>query len=146
MGLAAPQVGVNVRLMVFNESGKRGAGSEVILVNPEIVASSTVTELDVEGCLSFPTIYADVERPRDITVKAVNERGEPVSLSLTGFAARVFQHEYDHLTGTLYHDRMKPAALKTVREALVALETEFAAAHPGVKFQKVAPESKGFGK
>lgn len=97
MGLAAPQVGVNVRLMVFNESGKRGSGQEMVLVNPEIVSSSKTTELDVEGCLSFPKIYGDVERSTEIVVKAQDAKGQPVSLTLKGFVARVFQHEFDHL-------------------------------------------------
>jgi hypothetical protein len=63
VGLAAPQVGVNVRLMVFNELGPeaRGGPTETILVNPEIVGRSKKLEVDEEGCLSFPKIYADVE-------------------------------------------------------------------------------------
>lgn len=61
MGLAAPQVGVNVRLMVFNETGVKGQGSEVVLANPEILAWSKDVMMHEEGCLSFPAIYGDVE-------------------------------------------------------------------------------------
>lgn len=61
VGLAAPQVGVNVRLMVFNQYGRDKPGNEVILVNPEIVETSVVKVTDEEGCLSFPKIYGDVE-------------------------------------------------------------------------------------
>eukprot|EP00879_Flechtneria_rotunda_P011885 GHRR01012414.1.p1 GENE.GHRR01012414.1~~GHRR01012414.1.p1 ORF type:complete len:181 (+),score=44.90 GHRR01012414.1:1653-2195(+) len=61
VGLAAPQVGVNIRLMVFNETAERGNPAETVLVNPEIVEKGKVTDIDVEGCLSFPQVYADVE-------------------------------------------------------------------------------------
>lgn len=59
-GLAAPQVGVNVRLMVWNESGKKGSGQEVVLVNPKIISSSNDAKVFEEGCLSFPGLYGDV--------------------------------------------------------------------------------------
>ncbi len=61
VGLAAPQVGVNVRLMVFNPDGKDKPGNEYILVNPEITATSKTSEMSQEGCLSFPKIYTDIE-------------------------------------------------------------------------------------
>jgi hypothetical protein len=61
VGLAAPQVGVNVRLMVFNETAERGSPEETVLVNPVIIEKGRATDVDVEGCLSFPKIYADVE-------------------------------------------------------------------------------------
>jgi hypothetical protein len=60
VGLAAPQVGVNVRMMVFNESGKKGSAQEVVLINPRIVSDSGDERVFEEGCLSFPAIYADV--------------------------------------------------------------------------------------
>ena len=61
MGLAAPQVGVNVRLMVFNETAQPGDPAETVLVNPIIIEKSKSTDMDVEGCLSFPKMYGDVE-------------------------------------------------------------------------------------
>ena len=61
VGLAAPQVGVNVRLMVFNESGKRNSQHEMVLINPKVVSSNRQHSLFEEGCLSFPRIFADVE-------------------------------------------------------------------------------------
>lgn len=61
VGLAAPQIGVNVRLMVFNETAQPGAQEETVLVNPVILETGRATNIDVEGCLSFPLIYADVE-------------------------------------------------------------------------------------
>ncbi|GAX80756.1 hypothetical protein CEUSTIGMA_g8191.t1 [Chlamydomonas eustigma] len=153
VGLAAPQVGINARLMVFNPHGKEKPGNESILVNPEIVSISKSTAVETEGCLSFPDrcsndvsrtlIYADVERPRDIIVKAQDEKGEPVQLQLGGlsdlgaFISRIFQHEYDHLQGILFHDRMKANVLDSVRTSLQALEEEFLVANPGVKIQRI---------
>ncbi|GFR39637.1 hypothetical protein Agub_g103, partial [Astrephomene gubernaculifera] len=148
VGLAAPQVGVNVRLMVFNPAGRSRPGSETVLVNPEIVEQSGGRELSEEGCLSFPAIYGDVERSRQIVVKAQDAMGQPIKLQLNDpWVARIFQHEYDHLQGVLFHDRMKPAVLESVRPALVALEEAYLAAHPGAKVVRVPPPkvNKGFG-
>ncbi|PNH07846.1 Peptide deformylase 1B, chloroplastic [Tetrabaena socialis] len=148
VGLAAPQVGVNVRMMVFNPEGRDKPGNECVLVNPEVVEAAGLKEAGEEGCLSFPRIYGDVERSRQITVKAVDAKGQPVKLQLTdAWVARIFQHEYDHLQGVLFHDRMKPAVLETVRPALVALEEEFMAAQPAARIVRVpAPKvNKGFG-
>ncbi|KXZ55254.1 hypothetical protein GPECTOR_3g393 [Gonium pectorale] len=148
VGLAAPQVGVNVRLMVFNPEGRTRPGNESILVNPEIVEQLGGKEVGEEGCLSFPRIYGDVERSRQITIKALDAKGQPVKLQLTDpWVARIFQHEYDHLQGILFHDRMKPAVVETVRPSLVALEEEFLAAHPEAKIVRVPPPkvNKGFG-
>ncbi|KAL6758964.1 peptide deformylase [Haematococcus lacustris] len=156
VGLAAPQVGVNVRLMVFNPYGRERPGKESILVNPEVVAVGGGRWTDQEGCLSFPGLQSPVERYRDVVVKAQDEKGQPVSLKLGGtddsgmWLSRIFQHEYDHLQGILFHDRMRPAALAPIRPGLVELEERFSAAHPGVKIQRVgeppapAKASKGF--
>lgn len=148
VGLAAPQVGVNVRLMVFNETAERGNPAETVLVNPEIIEKSKATDIDEEGCLSFPKIYADVERSTKIEVRYQDLQGQQQEMQLSGFVARIFQHEFDHLQGVLYHDRMKPTELEKVRPRLVELEEAFLAANPGVKVQRLAPQkaaAKGFG-
>lgn len=82
MGLAAPQVGVNVRLMVFNEAGERGKGEEIVLVNPQIVNFGKGQTLFEEGCLSFPGMYADVERPTKVKVKAQDLAGRRFTINL----------------------------------------------------------------
>ncbi|GLI60620.1 hypothetical protein VaNZ11_002782 [Volvox africanus] len=148
VGLAAPQVGVNVRLMVFNPEGRIRPGNESILVNPEIVEQLGGKELGEEGCLSFPRILGDIERSRQITIKAQDAKGQPIKLQLTDpWVARIFQHEYDHLQGVLFHDRMKPPVLESVRPALSAMEEEYLAAHPGTSIARVplAKVKKGFG-
>lgn len=124
VGLAAPQVGKNVRLMVFNPDGdERKLGGEVVLVNPQIVGSAEGVELGDEGCLSFPGFGAQVERAKWIKVKAFNLKGKPFTKKYVGWEARIFQHEYDHLDGVLYVDRLSEDERKTVQPDLDRLVT-----------------------
>eukprot|EP00252_Welwitschia_mirabilis_P025809 TRINITY_DN8213_c0_g1_i1.p1 TRINITY_DN8213_c0_g1~~TRINITY_DN8213_c0_g1_i1.p1 ORF type:complete len:278 (+),score=46.32 TRINITY_DN8213_c0_g1_i1:154-987(+) len=125
VGLSAPQVGVNVQLMVFNPAGERGKGDEVVLANPEIYKYSRKMETFEEGCLSFPNIYGDVERPVSVKIKAWDAKGKKYILSLKEFHARIFQHEYDHLQGILFFERMKPEVLDSIRPALKVLEQKY---------------------
>ncbi|CAA0833767.1 Peptide deformylase 1B-chloroplastic/mitochondrial [Striga hermonthica] len=125
IGLSAPQVGINVELMVFNPVGERGEGEEIVLVNPQIKRfSRNIVPFD-EGCLSFPGIYGDVERPDALQVDAQDITGARFEVNLTGLPARVFQHEYDHLQGILFFDRMSDEVLQTVRAELEALEKKY---------------------
>jgi len=125
VGLAAPQVGINKRLLVFNPEGDEKAfRTEVVMVNPKIVARSEGTELDDEGCLSFPGFGAQVVRAKWVKVKAFNLKGNPFNKKYTGWDARIFQHEYDHLDGTLYVDRLTDEERQIVQtdlDRLVAL-------------------------
>uniref|UniRef100_A0A7S2XZL6 Peptide deformylase n=1 Tax=Fibrocapsa japonica TaxID=94617 RepID=A0A7S2XZL6_9STRA len=122
VGLAAPQVGVNKRVMVFNPEGSfESFYSEVILVNPEIVDKSEATDFENEGCLSFPKIRGDVERSESIKVKAFNVKGKPIKREYHGWTARIFQHEYDHLDGTVMIDRFSEDGRKEVQPRLNAL-------------------------
>lgn len=136
VGLAAPQVGVNVRLMVFNPSGVRGE-KDFVLVNPYIVSSDKKEEVEREGCLSFRQIGSEVKRSVSIKVKAQDLAGKRVNLSLSNWQARIFQHEYDHLQGVLFHDRMTPAAREKIKPDLIKLEMTFARTNPGVAIQTV---------
>jgi peptide deformylase len=88
------------------------------LVNPEIVESSDERDTDDEGCLSLQGVVVEVERPLQITLRAKDERGEPVALRLEGLPARVAQHELDHLNGVLILDRTSD---EDRREALAVL-------------------------
>lgn len=107
VGLAAPQLGINKRLMVFNPEGKKEKWmSEVVLCNPRIVEWGSGREMDEEGCLSFPGFTADVDRAVWIQVEYQNGRGKQMRKKLDGWEARIFQHEYDHLDGVLYVDRL----------------------------------------
>ena len=110
VGLAGPQVGINLKLLVFNPGGDSASSeTEVVLCNPKIVSRSRETESGEEGCLSFPEINAQVVRPITSIVEAQDIEGNGITLELEGWASRIFQHEYDHLEGVLLVDRMSPA-------------------------------------
>jgi len=101
VGLAAPQAGVSKRIIVIDgdEDGL------IALVNPTIVKSEGEVE-DEEGCLSLPGIYSQVKRSSKVTVKALNENGDPIEITKEGLTARALQHEIDHLDGILFVDRI----------------------------------------
>ncbi|KAL3723113.1 hypothetical protein ACJRO7_035314 [Eucalyptus globulus] len=125
IGLSAPQVGINVQLMVFNPIGERGEGEEIVLVNPRIIKYSKKMVLFNEGCLSFPGIYADVQRPEAVKIDSLDISGARFTVSLSGLPARVFQHEFDHLQGIVFSDRMTEQVLDTIRAELEALEKKY---------------------
>lgn len=107
VGLAAPQVGINKRLMVYNEMGDATKWlSEVVLVNPRIVQYSDGKTIENEGCLSFPNMNGPVERSKWIKVEALSLRGKKITKKYQDWEARIFQHEYDHLDGIVYIDRL----------------------------------------
>ncbi|HJJ54567.1 MAG TPA: peptide deformylase [Methanocorpusculum sp.] len=117
VGLAAPQVGISQRFFVMN------AGDKVRkIINPEIVQyGSALAEME-EGCLSIPGIHKKVRRPRRIIVKYTDETGATVEEKLKDFTARVFQHEYDHLDGIMFVDRLTPMSRKLIQRQLDALK------------------------
>jgi peptide deformylase len=106
IGLAAPQVGVPLRVVVIDLSvGKRDA--EIItLINPEFVEREGM-QVEDEGCLSVPGFTASVARPARVVVRGLNRHGTPVTIDGTGLLARALQHELDHLDGTLFIDRLR---------------------------------------
>jgi len=106
VGLAAPQVGLKLRILVLNPSGEEQ--DDLALVNPTIVARGGADTLFDEDCLSFPGIYAEIRRPERCTVKAFDVQGRPIEAEYSGFVSRIIQHEYDHLEGVLLVDRMSP--------------------------------------
>jgi peptide deformylase len=114
VGLAATQVGVLRRVFVFSPEDDR----VVVLVNPEIPKRGQETDLDDEGCLSIQGVTVPVERPTSIRLEGRDENGQEVALDLEGMAARIAQHEFDHLDGKLMIDRTTPEAR---REAMATL-------------------------
>eukprot|EP00471_Norrisiella_sphaerica_P005238 CAMPEP_0184489672 /NCGR_PEP_ID=MMETSP0113_2-20130426/16080_1 /TAXON_ID=91329 /ORGANISM="Norrisiella sphaerica, Strain BC52" /LENGTH=225 /DNA_ID=CAMNT_0026873227 /DNA_START=302 /DNA_END=979 /DNA_ORIENTATION=- len=142
-GLAAPQVGVNYRLMVFNPTGDRKKPeSQMVLANPTIVSLGEEEDWFREGCLSFPGIRGRVERPTKVRIQAQDVDGKDVDFELEGFTARVFQHEYDHLQGTLFHDRMPDTEIAEVHAKLVSLEDSFVRDNPSLSdaIRRVGPK------
>jgi peptide deformylase len=110
VGLAAPQVHEHVRMFVAALDGGDGGGAApepIAIINPEISIVGNATLEDWEGCLSIPDIRGRVPRAREIRVRAFDRRGDRIELRAENFAARVIQHETDHLDGVLFLDRMR---------------------------------------
>ena len=119
VGLAAPQVGLSVRLFVANWTQE--PGDDHVFINPTLRDPSRKSESAEEGCLSLPELRIEVRRPAGIEIEALDAAGEPVTLQSDGFAARVWQHEFDHLDGVLITDRMGAVDRLANRSALRAL-------------------------
>lgn len=115
VGLAAPQVGLPWRLFI---TAARDAHPIRVYINPRLSDPGDETEVAEEGCLSLPNIRADVRRPRAITITAKDLEGIEFTLRDGDFLARVWQHEFDHLEGTLIIDRMSPMDRLANRKAL----------------------------
>ena len=134
-GLAAPQIGVGLRVFTWNVEGHVGH-----LINP-VLNLSDATQDGQEGCLSLPGLTLDCVRALSVVATGFNAHGDPVSIEGTDLLARAIQHETDHLDGILFIDRLdreaRKAAMKTIREA------EWFGADTQVKFSPHA--TNGFG-
>ena len=124
VGLAAPQVGRNIRVLVVDVP--RGEGEErdfFELLNPEIVSSSGF-QSGTEGCLSVPGFFAEVRRKREVQVSALDRKGGHFTVEASGMLSRVLQHEIDHLDGILFFDRLgklkRDVILKQIDRRFVA--------------------------
>ena len=120
VGLAAPQIGESLRLVVVEyteDEDENAKPKKYVLVNPEIVKRSEEMITDIEGCLSLPGLAGRVERHEAVTVKAKNRFGKPLKIEAEGWLARIFQHEIDHLDGVLYIDRAEEVFEPTPEEA-----------------------------
>ncbi|HVQ11968.1 MAG TPA: peptide deformylase [Vicinamibacterales bacterium] len=106
VGLAAPQVGVGVRIFVCDISLGRNAGELLTFINPVFVERDGM-QLEEEGCLSAPGFNATVARPARAILKGLDRNGEEQTVEATGLLARCFQHEMDHLDGMLFIDRLR---------------------------------------
>ncbi|MCI0411988.1 peptide deformylase [bacterium] len=108
VGLSAPQVGVNQRILVIDCSGGADRDQQIVLINP-VVISSSGEQKGPEGCLSFPGLFAEVSRPNIVKVKGLNLDGKELEIEGEGLLARALHHEIDHLDGVLFIQRMKKA-------------------------------------
>ena len=106
IGLAAPQVYQSLRLFVAGVDDPEGPLPPVVMINPEITPIGREIEEDWEGCLSIPDIRGRVPRPDEIRIRALDRHGRELAMTASGYAARVIQHETDHLDGVLFFDRM----------------------------------------
>lgn len=124
VGLAANQVDLPIRMFVANPAGEKGEGEEFVIINPEIQLPKG-NESAEEGCLSLPGLVGDVIRPKSVRISAYDINGNPFEATLDGFLARVFLHEFDHLEGTMFFDRMGKEAASELLGGLDELETDF---------------------
>ncbi len=123
IGLAAPQVGVGLRLFLMDISENRDAA--IAVFNPELLDMEGAEDAE-EGCLSIPEVRASVKRAQSLKLKARDLRGEPFELSAQDLLARVIQHENDHLDGILFITKIGMAAKFMQRRKLAALEDDYA--------------------
>ena len=106
IGLAAPQIGVDQRIFVTDVSSGRNPADLVVMINPELVAADGIQNRE-EGCLSLPGFEAVVPRPERAVVRGTDRDGRVREVEGTGLTARAFQHELDHLDGSLFIDRLR---------------------------------------
>jgi peptide deformylase len=123
VGLAAPQVGHNLRLFVINPTGE--PTDDRVYVNPVLTELSDVEEEAEEGCLSLPQLNVDVFRNKTVRIQARDLEGNPFEQTETGYVARIWQHENDHLDGILITDKMGPVARIANRKLLKDLEERY---------------------
>lgn len=127
VGLAGPQVGVAKRIFVYHEPN----GEPRCLVNPEILAMEGSEEGE-EGCLSMPRVYSDrIPRATYVHVRGFDETGAPVDLEARNFLARIIQHEYDHLDGILFPQRLDIISRESVLQEWAAVREEILAEQSG---------------
>lgn len=127
VGLAAPQVGLPIRLLVIDGDPLKKDFPECkdfkrCMINAHFIEETGKQVSYDEGCLSIPFIYESVTRPDTITVQYVDEHFEPHTETLTGYAARIVQHEYDHLEGVLFTDRVSPLRKQLLKKKLHMIE------------------------
>ena len=113
IGLAAPQIGVSLRIFVMDD----GRGGVRAVVNPVVVEQGGAVR-EEEGCLSLPGIFADVERRTWLRIEGLDGHGEPLALSAEGLQAKIIQHEIDHLDGVLFIDRLPPVTRDRIKKRI----------------------------
>ncbi len=113
VGLAAPQIGANIRLFIVDVPDY-GTG---VFINPQIIETSMELSCAEEGCLSVPGLFHDVERPASVVVQAQDAKGKLFTVKADGLLARAIQHENDHLNGVLFIDRLEQAEQEKMLKA-----------------------------
>jgi peptide deformylase len=122
VGLAGPQAGVNLRIFVASEDGTRENAK--VYINPKITTSGSLVAKE-EGCLSLPDIWGNVKRFTKCSLKALDENGKEISIEAEDHLARIYQHEYDHLDGTLIADKFSTVAKIAAKRKLKQLREDY---------------------
>ena len=124
-GLAAPQIGISLRIFIIDTAGEDEPSALRVFINPEIVSREGKAVWE-EGCLSFPGVHEEIERAAQVTVRALDERGQMVELTTEGLLGVAVQHENDHLDGVLMIDHMgvlkRRLALRKLQKRAVSAE------------------------
>jgi peptide deformylase len=141
VGLAAPQIGRNIRLFLIDsgpmfDEGEEHKGVKMTIINAEILEETGKDVSYSEGCLSIPDITGDVERPETITMKWLDENFKPHEATFTDMNARVIQHEYDHIEGILFTEHLKPLKKRMVKRKLEKIKKGDTDAKYRMKFVK----------
>lgn len=123
VGLAAPQIGRGIRLFLVDskqtmEEGKEEDGIKQVFINAEKVEETGEEKKYEEGCLSIPDVRGDVKRPDTLTIRFLDENFEAHTVTYTGINARVVQHEYDHIEGLLFTEKLKPIKKRLIKRKL----------------------------
>lgn len=140
VGLAGPQVGLSLRIFVVDGNGlaedfPECAGVRRCMINPEVVEEAESTNMKDEGCLSIPGIYESVKRPDWIVINYLDENLQEHEERFEGFAARMILHEYDHLDGKMFIDKVTPLRKQFIKGKLQAILK--GKNHPDYKFKAV---------
>jgi len=122
IGLSACQVGLDFKAFVMGD----GVENSTLCINPTVLQFTEETTLDVEGCLSFPNVYVKVKRPKEILVEFYNEELEKQQVKITGYSARCYLHELDHLLGITMKDRVSKMKWDMAQKKARKLEKQLA--------------------
>jgi len=143
VGLAAPQVGLSIRLFVVDtiqirEERKNGQeGIKKVFINPQILELNGEPWTYEEGCLSIPHINGDVDRPESVTIEYLDEQGDKHVETYTSLNARVIQHEYDHIEGLLFIEKLKPLKKRMIQRKLENIKKGNIEADYKIKYPKL---------
>ncbi|MBC7884054.1 MAG: peptide deformylase [Saprospiraceae bacterium] len=142
VGLAAPQIGLSIRLFTIDtiqimDEDKKEEGIKQVFINAQVIEENGDLWPYEEGCLSIPDIRGDVERPQKVRLQYVDENFVKHDEIYEGINARVIQHEYDHLEGILFIEKLKPLKKKLIQGKLSDIKTGKAIADYKIKFLRV---------
>jgi peptide deformylase len=128
VGLSAHQVGVPIKLFIVDTTDGLGGdsffGFKEVFINPIIIERSDSKSVELEGCLSFPNLMNNISRPDKITIEYLNANFEDKIIDYEGVIARIIQHEYDHIFGTLFIKRFDVKSLKKINKTLTEIENK----------------------
>ncbi len=124
IGLAANQIGLDLRLAVIKIKREDGEPLSIVIINPEIVEKSG-TLYEEEGCLSFPGLFAKIRRSAKVKMRAINEKGLPIEINAEGLFAKAVQHELDHLDGEVFINRLPLMSRLKLKPSLLKLKSQW---------------------